>query len=214
MAGTEKKSNNGNGEIYHPPSQVAARANVGEYDKLYQRSLEDPAGFWGERAGELEWFEPWTNVIDDSKKPFFQWFVGGKTNIVHNALDRHLKTYRKNKVALIWEGEPGDTRMYSYFSLNREVCKFANVLKSLGVKKGDIVTIYLPRIPEQVITMLACAKIGAAHSTGMPKYRSALFQQMSRTIPPRWEMSAGSSPASTSRPKISQRRRRKYSCRG
>jgi acetyl-CoA synthetase len=103
-------------------------------------------------------------VLDDSNPPFFKWFVGGKTNIVHNALDRHLKTFRKNKLALIWEGEPGDTRTYSYFSLHREVCKFANVLRSMGVKKGDIVTIYLPRIPEMVIAMLACAKIGAPHS--------------------------------------------------
>jgi len=89
---------------------------------------------------------------------------GGKTNIVYNALDRHLKTYRKNKLALIWEGEPGDTRTFSYFSLNREVCKFSNVLRSMGVQKGDIVTIYMPRIPEMVIAMLACAKIGAIHS--------------------------------------------------
>jgi acetyl-CoA synthetase len=151
-------------ELYRPPPQVVAQANVTEYESLYKRSLEDPEGFWAERAGELEWFEPWSKVIDDSRKPFFKWFVDGKTNIVHNALDRHLKTHRKNKVALIWEGEPGETRTYSYFSLNREVCKFANVLKSLGVKKGDIVTVYLPRIPEQVIVMLACAKIGAAHS--------------------------------------------------
>ncbi|UCF99704.1 MAG: acetate--CoA ligase [Spirochaetaceae bacterium] len=164
MPSNQKKTNNANAELYNPPSQVVSQANVKEYEKLYQLSLDDPSGFWGERAEELEWFAPWNKVIDDSRKPFYQWFVGGKTNIVHNALDRHLKTARKNKVALIWEGEPGDTRMYSYFSLNREVCKFANVLKSLGVKKGDIVTIYLPRIPEQVITMLACAKIGAAHS--------------------------------------------------
>ncbi|MCK5006593.1 MAG: acetate--CoA ligase [Spirochaetales bacterium] len=164
MASKQKNVNNGADEIYNPPSHVTAQAHVKEYETLYQRSLDDPSGFWAERAEELEWFEPWTKVIDDTQKPFFKWFVGGKTNIVHNALDRHLKTYRKNKVALIWEGEAGDTRMYSYFSLNREVCKFANVLKSLGVKKGDIVTIYLPRIPEQVITMLACAKIGAAHS--------------------------------------------------
>jgi acetyl-CoA synthetase len=164
MASKPKNVDNGTGEIYNPPPHVTAQANVQEYETLYQRSLDDPAGFWADRAEELEWFEPWTKVIDDSQKPFYKWFVGGKTNIVHNALDRHLKTSGKNKVALIWEGEPGDTRMYSYFSLNREVCKFANVLKSLGVKKGDIVTIYLPRIPEQVITMLACAKIGAAHS--------------------------------------------------
>jgi acetyl-CoA synthetase len=164
MADKKKNVNNGAGEIYNPQPHVTEQAHVKEYATLYQRSLDDPSGFWADRAEELEWFEPWTKVIDDSQKPFFKWFVGGKTNIVHNALDRHLKTSRRNKVALIWEGEPGDTRMYSYFSLNREVCKFANVLKSLGVKKGDIVTIYLPRIPEQVITMLACAKIGAAHS--------------------------------------------------
>jgi acetyl-CoA synthetase len=151
-------------ELYFPPPDIVAAANVPEYEKLYQRSLEDPESFWAERAAELEWYRQWDKVLDDSNPPFFKWFVGGKTNIVHNALDRHLKTFRKNKLALIWEGEPGDTRTFSYFALNREVCKFANVLRSMGVKKGDIVTIYLPRIPEQVIAMLACAKIGAAHS--------------------------------------------------
>ena len=154
----------GNGELYYAPEHILKQANVREYEELYRRSVEDPQGFWAERAEELEWFQPWDRVLDDSEKPFYKWFIGGKTNIVYNALDRHLKTSRKNKVALIWEGEPGDTRMFSYFSLNREVCKFANVLRSMGVKKGDIVTIYLPRIPEQVIAMLACAKIGAVHS--------------------------------------------------
>ncbi len=152
------------GDVYHPSSEVVSTANVQEYEALYRRSLEDPEGFWGERAEELEWFQKWDRVLDEREAPFYKWFVGAKTNIVHNALDRHLKTYRKNKEALIWEGEPGDVRTFSYFALNREVSKFANVLKSLGVKKGDIVTIYLPRVPEQVITMLACAKIGAAHS--------------------------------------------------
>jgi acetyl-CoA synthetase len=151
-------------DIYYPPPDIVAAANVPEYDGLYQHSLDDPESFWAERAGELEWFRQWDKVLDDSNPPFFKWFVGGKTNIIHNALDRHLKTFRKNKLALIWEGEPGDTRTFSYFALNREVCKFANVLRSMGVKKGDIVTIYMPRIPEQVIAMLACAKIGAPHS--------------------------------------------------
>jgi acetyl-CoA synthetase len=151
-------------ELYFPPPDIVAAANAPEYEKLYQYSLDDPESFWAERAGELEWYRQWDQVLDDSNPPFFKWFVGGKTNIVHNALDRHLKTYRKNKLALIWEGEPGDTRTFSYFALNREVCKFANVLRSMGVKKGDIVTIYMPRIPEQVIAMLACAKIGAVHS--------------------------------------------------
>jgi len=159
---TQKKTMEG--EVYYPAPEIQETANVKEYESLYQRSIEDPAGFWAERAAELAWYRKWDTVLDDSNAPFFKWFTGGKTNIVHNALDRHLKTYRKNKLALIWEGEPGDTRTYSYFALNREVCKFANVLRSMGVKKGDIVTIYMPRIPEQVIAMLACAKIGAAHS--------------------------------------------------
>ncbi len=150
--------------FFHPPAEVVASAHVQDYEGPYARSLEDPAGFWAERAEELEWYRKWDQVLDDSDAPFYKWFVGAQTNIVHNAIDRHLKTYRRNKLALIWEGEPGDRRTFSYFALNREVSKFANVLKSMGVKKGDIVTIYLPRIPEQVIAMLACAKIGAAHS--------------------------------------------------
>ena len=151
-------------EFYHPPAEVVASAHVQEYEGSFDQSLKDPAGFWAGRAEELEWFKKWDQVLDDSNAPFFKWFVGAQTNIVHNAIDRHLETYRRNKLALIWEGEPGDTRTFSYFALNREVSKFANVLKSLGVKKKDIVTIYLPRIPEQAIAMLACAKIGAAHS--------------------------------------------------
>jgi acetyl-CoA synthetase len=157
-------SDSAEGEVYYPSSEVVAAAHAKEYEEVYKRSLEDPEGFWEERAEELEWFQKWDKVLDDSDAPFYKWFVGGKTNIVHNAIDRHLKTHRKNKLALIWVGEPGDSRTFSYFALNREVSKFANVLKSMGVKKGDIVTIYLPRLPEQMIAMLACAKIGAAHS--------------------------------------------------
>ena len=151
-------------EFYYPSPDTVSNAYIQEYESLYKRSIEDPEAFWGDRADELEWFQKWDRVLDDSDPPFFKWFVGGKTNIVHNAIDRHLKSYYKNKLALIWEGEPGDTRTFSYFALNREVCKFANILRSMGVKKGDIVTIYMPRIPEQVIAMLACAKIGAPHS--------------------------------------------------
>ncbi len=152
------------GEVYYPAPEVVEQAHVSDYESLYSQSIEDPEGFWADRASELEWFQKWDQVLDDSDAPFFRWFTGGKTNIVHNALDRHIKTYRKNKLALIWEGEPGDRRTFSYYALNREVCKFANVLRSMGVTKGDVVTIYLPRIPEQVIAMLACAKIGAPHS--------------------------------------------------
>ncbi len=164
MAQTAAKENELEGEVYFPDPGIVEQANAPEYEEMYQRSLKDPEGFWGDRAGELEWYKKWDKVLDDSQAPFYKWFVGGKTNIVHNALDRHVKTFRKNKLALIWEGEPGDTRTYSYHALHREVGKFANILKSMGVRKGDVVTIYMPRIPEQAIAMLACAKIGAPHS--------------------------------------------------
>ncbi|MCC7430181.1 acetate--CoA ligase [bacterium] len=151
-------------EFFYPSKEVVKNANVKEYDNLYKKSVENPEGFWSERAKTLEWFKKWEKVLDDSNKPFYKWFVGGKINIVHNAIDRHLKTWRRNKLAVIWEGEPGDVRTFSYHALNREVSKFANVLKSMGVRKGEIVTIYMPQIPELMFAMLACAKIGAAHS--------------------------------------------------
>ncbi len=152
------------GEVYFPSEEVVKNANVQDYDAWYKQSIENPEGFWADRANELEWYKKWDKVLDDSNAPFYKWFVGGKTNIVHNAIDRHLTDSHRNKLALIWEGEPGDTRTFSYHALNREVSKMANILKSMGVQKGDIVTIYMPRIPEQVFAMLACAKIGAAHS--------------------------------------------------
>ena len=152
------------GMFYHPSDEIIEAAHIKEYTQLYQDSLTNPQEFWGKCAGELEWFKKWDAILDEGNPPFYKWFTGGVTNIIHNALDRHVRTYRKNKLALIWEGEPGDVRTYSFFSLHREVCKFSNVLRSMGVKKGDIVTIYLPRIPEQIIAMLSCAKIGAPHS--------------------------------------------------
>ncbi len=153
-----------NSEFYHPSKEVIEAANIKEYDKLYKRSIQDREGFWAEEAAKLEWYKKWDKVLDAGNKPFFKWFVGGKFNIIHNAIDRHLKTWRRNKLAFIWEGEPGDVRTFSYHALNREVSKFASVLKSMGVKKGEIVTIYMPQLPELAIAMLACAKIGAAHS--------------------------------------------------
>ena len=150
--------------FYHPSKEVTKNARIKEYDKLYKESIVDREGFWAREAEELSWYRKWDTVLDDKKKPFYKWFTGGRTNIVANAIDRHLNSETKNKLALIWEGEPGDVRTYSYFALNREVSKFANVLKAMGAKKGDIVTIYMPQIPEIIIAMLACAKIGAAHS--------------------------------------------------
>ena len=152
------------GEVYFPSEEVVKNANVQDYEAWYKQSIEEPEAFWADRANELSWYQKWDKVLDDSNAPFYKWFVGAKTNIVHNAIDRHLSNSKRNKLALIWEGEPGDTRTFSYHALNREVSRMANILKSMGVEKGDIVTIYMPRIPEQVFAMLACAKIGAAHS--------------------------------------------------
>ncbi|MEX0927774.1 MAG: AMP-binding protein, partial [Balneolales bacterium] len=151
-------------EMFHPSKEVVKNAHIKDYDKVYKRSIEDREGFWAEEAEKLDWYKKWDKVLDDSGKPFYKWFTGGKTNIIQNAIDRHLKTHRRNKLALIWEGEPGDVKTMSYHALNREVSKFSNVLKSMGVKKGEIVTIYMPQIPELMIAMLSCAKIGAAHS--------------------------------------------------
>ena len=151
-------------KIYRPSQQVIDQANVKEYDELYKYSIEYRQQFWADQAENLSWYKKWDKVLDDSNPPFYKWFVGAKTNIVHNAIDRHQQTEVRNKLALIWEGEPGDVRSFSYHALNREVCQFANILKSMGVKKGDVVTIYMPQIPEQLFAMLACAKIGAIHS--------------------------------------------------
>jgi acetyl-CoA synthetase len=160
-----KKQKEMEGEVYYPSDEVVARANAKDWDAMAEKALKDPQAFWEAEANELEWFEKWDKVLDDSNKPFFKWFVGAKTNIVHNAIDRHLKTHRKNKLALIWESEDGkDYRSFSYFSMNREVSRFANIIKAMGIKKGDRVTIYMGRIPEIVFAMLACAKIGAIHS--------------------------------------------------
>lgn len=160
---TDNKSQENSG-FYYPNQEIIDNANVKDYDATYKYSIENPEEFWAKEANSLEWYQKWDKVIDDSNKPFYKWFTNAKTNIIHNAIDRHLKTWRKNKLAFIWEGEPGDVRTFSYHALNREVSKFANILKSLGVKKGDIITIYMPQIPELVIAMLATAKIGAAHS--------------------------------------------------
>jgi acetyl-CoA synthetase len=152
-------------EIYQPSEDVIRRAFVPDYMDLRQEALQDIEAYWDARAKEMiDWFEPYEKVLDDSNAPFYKWYVGGKTNLAYNALDRHVKTWRKNKLALIWESERGEQRTYSYYRLWQEVNRFANVLKSMGVKKGDTVTIYMGRVPELCIAMLASAKIGAVHS--------------------------------------------------
>ena len=146
-----------------PPPPDFAREAVANDPDIYDRAAKDPEGFWAGMAKELHWFKPWEKVLQWDP-PFAQWFVGGKLNVSYNCLDRHLDGPRRNKAALIWEGEPGDWKVYTYWDLHREVCRFANALKSLGVEKGDRITIYLPMIPELPIAMLACARIGAPHS--------------------------------------------------
>jgi len=152
--------------VFNPSPDFCKKAHLNsleEYEAMYRRSIDDPDGFWSEQAEKLHWFKKWDKVLEWNE-PFAKWFVGAKTNLSYNCLDRHLGTWRKNKAALIWEGEPGDSRVLTYQDLHREVCKFANVLKSLDVKAGDRVIIYMPQIPETAIAMLACARIGATHS--------------------------------------------------
>ena len=147
---------------FAPPDTFSAHANVND-SSVYERAAADPEAFWAEQSRELEWIRPWEEVLV-WKPPNAQWFVGGQLNVSANCIDRHIRTARRNKAALIWEGEPGDRRTLTYWDLYREVSAFANVLKSFGVRRGDRVALYLPLIPELAIAMLACARIGAIHS--------------------------------------------------
>jgi acetyl-CoA synthetase len=155
------------GRVFPPPPEFAAKAHLKsmeELEALRAEAAADPEKFWARFAeSELHWFKKWDTVLK-WKAPHAQWFVGGKINISYNCLDRHLGTWRRNKAALIWEGEPGETRTLTYQQLHTEVCRFANVLKKIGVEKGDRVALYMPLIPELAISMLACARIGATHS--------------------------------------------------
>ncbi|MDL1970428.1 MAG: acetate--CoA ligase [Candidatus Desulfofervidaceae bacterium] len=157
----------GEERVFRPLPEVVIEANVGpkEYQEAMEKGLRDPEGFWEEAAEELDWFKKWDKVLDESDAPFYKWFVGAKCNIVYNAVDRHIKTHRKNKVAIIWQGEPPDQKKkLTYYELYRRVNKFANVLKSLGLKKGDRVAIYMPNLLETAIAMLGCAKLGIIHT--------------------------------------------------
>ncbi len=154
--------------VFTPPEELSKKAyisDLNEYTKIYHKSLVDPEGFWGEMAEQLDWYKKWDKVLEeDFKEGKHKWFVSGKLNVSYNCLDRHLKTPRKNKAALIWEGDTGESRTLTYQELYYNVCKFANVLKKHGIQKGDLVAIYLPMILELPIAMLACARIGAIHS--------------------------------------------------
>jgi acetyl-CoA synthetase len=146
-----------------PPSEEFKRRATWNDPAIYDRAAKDPEGYWAEQAKNLDWFTPWQRVLE-WKAPWAKWFVGGKLNVTYNCVDRHAHSARRNKAAILWEGEPGDTRVLTFGMLEREVNRFANALKSLGAAKGDRVAIYMGMVPELAIAMLACAKIGAAHS--------------------------------------------------
>ena len=153
--------------VFPPPEAFAKNARISgmeAYREQYERSIREPEAFWAEAARELDWFREWDAVLDESGAPFYKWFVGGRTNICHNCLDRNIAAGLGEKTAIHWEGEPGDTRTLTYAELHREVCRMANGLKKLGIGKGDRVAVYLPMVPELVVSVLACARIGAVHS--------------------------------------------------
>ncbi len=152
--------------VFYPDKEFTKSANIksmAKYKKMYKESILNPEKFWGDVAGELHWFKYWTKV-KQWNPPNAKWFVGGKTNLSYNCLDRHLTTWRRNKAAIIWEGEPGETRILTYQVMYREVCKFANVLKQLGIGKGNRVAVYMGMVPELAIAILACARVGAVHT--------------------------------------------------
>ncbi|HXH48256.1 MAG TPA: acetate--CoA ligase [Terriglobia bacterium] len=150
------------GRSFPPSEEFRRQANVSD-PKIYEEARRDPEGFWAKEAEHLDWFEKWNKVLE-WKAPWVKWFLGGKLNATYNCVDRHVKSSRRRKRAIVWEGEPGDTRVLTFEDLEKEVNRFANALKSLGLKKGDRVAIYLGMVPELAIAMLACAKIGAPHS--------------------------------------------------
>src|SRR4051812_47766763 len=148
-------------KFYEPPTELVNNANIMAYarekgfanvDELYGWTIQNPQQFWSEMATRfLDWYQPWEKVLDDANPPFFKWFTGAKTNVVHNAIDRHASGANRDKIAIIWESEQGETKTYTYAQLAVEVNRFANVLKAQGVKKGDRVTVYMSRVPELVI---------------------------------------------------------------
>ncbi|MFZ0273563.1 MAG: acetate--CoA ligase [Acidobacteriaceae bacterium] len=152
--------------VFPPPEEFAKQAHIkslAEYQKMYQRSVTDPEGFWADAARELHWFRPWTKVLDWNL-PWAKWFVGGRINLCYNCVDRHVMNGLADKTAILWEGEPGEVRKLTFGELHAEVQKFANVLKGLGIKKGDRIAVYMGMTPELAIAVLACARIGAVHS--------------------------------------------------
>ncbi|MDI6785022.1 MAG: AMP-binding protein, partial [bacterium] len=161
--------------VIKPKEPFIQQANIRD-SAIYEEAKQNPELFWAKLAEELHWFRKWDKVLEWNP-PYAKWFVGGKINASYNCVDRHIQNGLRNKVALIWEGEPGDQKTLTYWDLYREINKFGNVLKSLGIKKGDRVAIYMPMIPELVIAMLACARIGAVHSVVFGGFSAEALQE-------------------------------------
>src|SRR3954463_4412291 len=162
MSETASETGTAEGRTLSPPPELAAQANVGP--EVYEEASRDRLGFWAKQAERLTWEQPGDEVLDWTNPPFAKWFVGGKLNVAYNCIDRHVEAGHGDQVAYHWEGEPGDTRAVTYRELQTETSRLANLLKSLGVEKGDRVAIYMGMVPELPIALLACARIGAPHS--------------------------------------------------
>ncbi|MEX2093054.1 MAG: AMP-binding protein, partial [Pirellulales bacterium] len=182
--------------VFPPPAEFAANARIkslDEYQRLWDYAAADLQRFWTELGrDELHWFKPFTKTLE-WKEPFAEWFVGGKTNASYNCLDRNLAAGLSGRTAILWEGEPGDSRALTYAELHRDVCKFANVLKNLGIKAGDRVSIYMPMVPELVIAMLACARIGAVHSVVFAGFSAEAIAERNRDSQAKLQITADAS---------------------
>jgi len=166
-----------NQKKYKPSKKTLANSTVKNYKKLLKDANSDPVKYWEEAAHDIHWFKPWNKTLDESKKPFYKWYVGGKTNLAYNAVDRHIGTKTEKKKAIIWEDETGRKRVFTYRQVYFEVNKLVNALRDYGIKKGDRIAIYMPNIPEIAFTMLACAKIGAMHSVVYAGYSAGALAQ-------------------------------------
>jgi len=166
-----------NQKLYKPSKKILKTANVKDYEATLKTARRNPTKFWAEAAQDIHWFKPYDKIFDDSKKPFYQWFVNGKTNLAYNALDRHIGTPVEKKTAILWEDETGRTKKYSYLELYHEVNQLVNAFKTLKIKKGDRIAVYMPNIPETAITLLACAKLGAIHSVIYGGYSAKALEE-------------------------------------
>ena len=162
---------------FRPSKATIKNANVKNYAKVMKDAAKDPVKYWDEAAHDIHWFKEWTKTLDTSKKPFYKWYVGGKTNLAYNAVDKHIGTPTEKKLAIIWEDETGRTRQYTYKQVYNEVNKVVNALKKYKMKKGDRVAIYMPNIPEIAFVMLACVKMGVMHSVVYAGYSAGALAQ-------------------------------------